>query len=397
MASLRTLKGHLVFDFRYQGKRHREFTSLADTPVNRRKMEKMLEKLEIEIATGSFDYVRFFSGDNTSSNSRQNFVIASQSGNGRNNTNLKFAWFADVWFRENEVSWKRSYRETVKGILDKHLLPAFGQKAMSTIQREELLAFRAALAKQPGRKNRASLSPARINTIMLILSQCLNEAADRYHFPSPCHRIKPLKVPKSDIHPFTLDEVRLILNKVRPDYKNYYTVRFFTGMRTGEIDGLKWSCIDFERRLITVRTTIVRGDEETTKTNSIRDIQMSELVYQALQSQQLSTAEVSEYVFCNLAGQPLNHNNVTKRVWYPLLRHLGLRIRCPYQTRHTAATLWLAAGENPEWIARQLGHANTEMLFTTYSRYIPNLTRRDGSAFESMLASHFEIKESQSI
>jgi integrase len=124
---------------------------------------------------------------------------------------------------------------------------------------------------------------------------------------------------------------------------------------------------------------------------------MSELVYQALQSQQLSTAEVSEYVFCNLAGQPLNHNNVTKRVWYPLLRHLGLRIRCPYQTRHTAATLWLAAGENPEWIARQLGHANTEMLFTTYSRYIPNLTRRDGSAFESMLASHFEIKESQSI
>src|SRR3990172_2572775 len=121
MASLRTLKGHLVFDFRYQGKRHREFTGLADTPVNRRKMEKMLEKLEIEIATGSFDYVRFFSGDNTSSNSRQNFVIASQSGNGRNNTNLKFSWFADVWFRENEVSWKRSYRETVKGILDKHL------------------------------------------------------------------------------------------------------------------------------------------------------------------------------------------------------------------------------------------------------------------------------------
>lgn len=59
------------------------------------------------------------------------------------------------------------------------------------------------------------------------------------------------------------------------------------------------------------------------------------------------------------------------------------------QTRHTAATLWLASGEAPEWIARQLGHTSTEMLFRTYSRYVPNLTRQDGSAFERLLASRF--------
>jgi integrase len=57
--------------------------------------------------------------------------------------------------------------------------------------------------------------------------------------------------------------------------------------------------------------------------------------------------------------------------------------------RHTAATLWLAAGEAPEWIARQLGHASTEMLFRVYSRYVPNLTRRDGSAIDRLLASRF--------
>jgi integrase len=55
--------------------------------------------------------------------------------------------------------------------------------------------------------------------------------------------------------------------------------------------------------------------------------------------------------------------------------------------RHTCATLWLAAGENPEWIARQLGHTTTEMLFRVYSRYVPNLTRRDGSAFDSLVSS----------
>jgi integrase len=64
---------------------------------------------------------------------------------------------------------------------------------------------------------------------------------------------------------------------------------------------------------------------------------------------------------------------------------LGLKVRRAYQTRHTAATLWLAAGENPEWIARQMGHSTTEMLFRVYSRYVPNITRQDGSAFERLM------------
>ena len=63
-----------------------------------------------------------------------------------------------------------------------------------------------------------------------------------------------------------------------------------------------------------------------------------------------------------------------------------MKLRKPYQTRHTAASLWLAAGENPEWIAKQMGHSTTRMLFTVYSRYVPNMTRRDGSAFENLLA-----------
>lgn len=46
----------------------------------------------------------------------------------------------------------------------------------------------------------------------------------------------------------------------------------------------------------------------------------------------------------------------------------------------------LAAGENPEWIARQLGHADVSMLVSTYSRFVPNLTRKDGSAFLGLLA-----------
>ena len=55
------------------------------------------------------------------------------------------------------------------------------------------------------------------------------------------------------------------------------------------------------------------------------------------------------------------------------------------------ATLWLAAGEAPEWIARQLGHTSTEMLFRVYSRFIPNLTRQDGSAMDRLLTHHISM------
>jgi integrase len=57
--------------------------------------------------------------------------------------------------------------------------------------------------------------------------------------------------------------------------------------------------------------------------------------------------------------------------------------------------LWLASGENPEWIARQLGHSNTEMLFTKYSKFVPNLTRQDGSAFESFLENNINENNSE--
>ena len=99
-------------------------------------------------------------------------------------------------------------------------------------------------------------------------------------------------------------------------------------------------------------------------------------------------------------GNPMHMNNVNDRVWYPLLRNLNMKRRRPYQTRHTAATLWLASGEAPEWIARQMGHTTTEMLFRIYSRYVPNLTRQDGSAMERLLAdqlsqtSNKKLKES---
>jgi len=172
----------------------------------------------------------------------------------------------------------------------------------------------------------------------------------------------------------------------REDFRPYFTTRFYTGMRTGEIHGLKWKYIDFDRREILVRESLVAGQMTDTKTDSsTRDIPMSQPVFDALKEQHKRTGG-REWVFCNGEGKNLQINNVSNRVWRPLLRLLDLPYRRLYQSRHTAATLWLAAGENVLWVSQVLGHADPHVTFQKYAKYAPDLTRRDGSAFEALLA-----------
>lgn len=382
MASVNARNGTLFFDFRYNGVRCREYTKLEDTAANRKLMRQLLGKIEAEITLGSFDYAKYFpNSPNIERTKDKAAAITHISGA------PTFSTFADQVLPELEVPWRISHRETQKHRLEHHLKPYFGQMAVTQIAKTDVLQFRAQIAKLPGKKG-ATISPSAINHIMSLLNQIMAEAAERFDFTSPCLNVKSLKVPKTQVDPFPIHEVRQILDTVRSDFRNYYIVRFFTGLRPAEIDGLKWKFVDFERREILIRETFVLGRTEYTKNDgSQREVRMTQPVFEALQAQHGVTSELSEYVFCSREGTPLTNKNVTKRVWYPLLRQLGLKMRNPYQTRHTAATLWLASGENPEWIARQMGHTTTEMLFRVYSRYVPNLTRQDGTAFDRLITS----------
>jgi integrase len=168
-----------------------------------------------------------------------------------------------------------------------------------------------------------------------------------------------------------------------------------TGIRTGEIDGFKWKYVDFGRRLILIRETVVNGREDYTKTDaSQRHIQISGWSPSAEGTGESKQGSVTVRLL-HPPGRSPGPQQRHQRVCYPLLRHLGLKARRPYQTRHAAATLWLAARENPEWIARQTGHATTETLFQVYSRYVPNLTRQDGSAMRRLLTAHGLTEEEQ--
>lgn len=382
MGSIRS-RGKLLFiDFRYRSVRCREQTKLTDTPANRKRLSKILDRIEAEILIGSFSYKDYFPKSKRVAEFEQHEQRISR----EQSDTPAFKDFSETWWTENEVSWKHSYRITLRASLDKHILPAFGEMPVSHIAKADILAFRANLAKIPRKDGSQGLSPARINTIMVPLRLITNEAADRFDFSPPFEKVKALKIPKTKVDPFTLDEVQTILTHVREDFRSYFTVRFYTGMRTGEIHGLKWKYIDFNRREILVRESLVAGEMTDTKTDSsTRDIPMSQPVFDALKEQHKRTGKM-EWVFCNGDGNQLQVNNVSNRVWKPLLRLLDLPYRRLYQTRHTAATLWLAAGENALWVSQVLGHADPHVTFQKYAKYAPDLTRRDGSAFEALLA-----------
>ncbi|TPE46474.1 site-specific integrase [Maribrevibacterium harenarium] len=393
--SVRKETGTLYLDFRYMGKRCREQTNLKATKANQRKLEKLLVQIESEMLSGTFRYQNHFPENKYAPGFTEEELKLYQPEVWALETKQvpTFDEYIAQWLEHQKIGWRRSHIVNMENIIEKHYIPFFGQMRVDNITRNDLLQFRSVLAKAPGRNGRETISNARINKIMTPLRRIFEDAADEFEFTTPYIRIKPLKLPKTDAQPFTIKEVNKILDTIRPDYRDYFLVRFFTGMRTGEIDGLKWKYVDFDKRIIRIRETIVAGDEDITKTeSSVRDIQMSSPVYEALIRQKRHTGNLSKFVFCTRTGEPLNHNNVTQRVWYPLLKRLGLEKRRPYQTRHTAATLWLASGESPEWIARQMGHSTTEMLFRVYSRYVPNLTRLDGSAIERLLDANLEVK-----
>lgn len=303
MASInaRNDTGKLYIDFRYRNIRCREQTELKDTPQNRRKLHLFVERIEAEILLGQFNYAATFP------NSR---VLKKLQKIDRHDSEAHvptFQTFSNIWFDEMSIQWRESYRKTVDKLMTLRLLPHFGEYQLNQITKSQLLNFRAEL-KRTLKKNGDELAPSYVNRHMKILRSILSEASERYGFSTPYKGIKPLKVPRTDIKPFTPAEINMILQNVRQDFRDYYTVRFFTGLRTGEIDGLKWKYVDLETRLIYVRETRINGRDEYTKNDfSQRDVQMSQPVYLALRSMWKRTGN-QEFVFVNNEGNPFIDN-----------------------------------------------------------------------------------------
>lgn len=158
-------------------------------------------------------------------------------------------------------------------------------------------------------------------------------------------------------------------NKENRFYLGYHFIllALATGARRGEIVGLKWDSVDFERHIITIRDNIVevKGGikRETPKTkNSVRSIGVAGNVMQKL----LELKSDSEWVFHTRTGNPLTPSNVS-REYRKLLKIAGIKGLRFHDLRHSHATQGLANGVDIKTMSRRLGHSDPATTIRIYA------------------------------
>ena len=291
--------------------------------------------------------------------------------------------FATTWFEDASVAWRPTTADGVQSILRRHVLPALEGVPIEGFTRAEILAFRAHLVREP-KPGGASRSPARVNLVLQTLGRILAERELQLGIPNPCLDLRRLPTRRTPIQPFTLPELSRLANAAPSHLEAYVWIRGLVGLRSGEANGLKWDCVDLSAATIEIRQARVAGRDVLPKNEfSERTIGLIPAAQAALRRQHERTGSTNGYVFLTPRGYPLDTRNFARRDWLRMLSAVGLKRRAPEQLRHTAATLLLASGEAPTYIARVLGHADCRMLLTTYARYMAGaLGRTDGLALQ---------------
>ena len=383
--SIRTNQhGRLIIDFSFYGPtgkkvRSRESSGLVDTKKNRGIVLAKYRAIQYELKHGKFDYLYFFPrGAKAHLFERTEAPIFSD-------------WW-DIWMGEKSLRWN-----TEKGWNSSfrvHLGPHFGHMPIDRITDHEILVFRKKLLDM-------SLKASTINDkIIKPMCMCLLRAYDSGIIPGyACKNIRRLTEEKVDIQPFTFDELNQFLKTLRtkvPEYHDLFFIWSRTGLRPGEICALKWEHVDyFNARLLVRQTRLSSGKDGPPKTvTSSRDIVLSNETTQAFNRQESRTGSIGGYVFLTGAERPFSDAFIRKEFRH-LLRLAGLAYRPPKQMRHTFATLALASGENISWVSKTLGHASEDTTWKRYNRFMPNLTRQDGSALEKKLATVAKSEEKE--
>lgn len=356
-------KSSIRLDFVYKGVRCREIYKLAPTTKNLERVRNYRGAILTAIANKEFDYSVVF----PESPNRFRFLDAPSAG-------LKVEDYLADWLAK-QVHLKSSTLGAYKGIVENTLTSAFGQTFLPDLKRSDVRDW---CAKQIcGNK--------RLANVQSVLRKALQDAVtDELIDVNPLFNwtFKKNAAPrKSKVDPFdAAEQLAILANCESPMWRNLFRFAFWTGLRTSELCALEWGDIDWVRKVVRVERAMTRfSDEpEVPKTQqSKREVKLLPSALDALNAQKEHSLLANKVIFLNPhTAKLLIGDTVTRKPWHRALIAAEVRYRNQYQTRHTYASMMLTAGEDPAWVASQMGHADTGMIFRNYGRWIPN-TRPD--------------------
>lgn len=264
----------------------------------------------------------------------------------------------------------------------------FKRAKPETVRKREVKTFLSYLDKH-GYSNKT------INEYLIILRGVFDDVVeDGLLEKNPATGVQNLTTLTRGPDPFHCDEISAI-NNACPDFCSeiaLFKLGLYTGLRISELLGLAWEDIKLKSREIHIVRAKVQGKLKAPKNRkSDRIIKITEKSVDLLlklndlncrqkpksytvilEDNKTQVKEKLRLVFINSnTGKPItNESHYAKYFFKPLLERAGVKYRGPNNTRHTFASQMLTQGAPLAWIAAQLGHSSTAMLFKHYGRYI---------------------------
>ena len=349
-----------------------------DNEKNRKRVQKKWKAIEYHILQNIFDYLSFFPHGSKA----KYFSV-------KDKNEITYSEYWDKWISGLAV--RRGTEDNYGYPFKKHIEPYFGFWKLPDITNHEIKVFRKRLLDMG---HQSSTVNQYIKVLCLPLKIAYREGVIPVY---PCEEIGRMKESKVQIDPFTFEELKHLMEFLKEKDQEWHDLFLFwsrTGIRPGELLALKWERIDFfnAQALISETRNYYGGDGPTKTEASDRTINLRPAALEALKNQQARTGLRNKWVFLNHQGNQWNLTSFRGEFKYRL-RFAGLKVRPPKQMRHTFATLHIGAGESISWVSKMLGHSDVETTLKRYNRFIPNLTREDGSAFEKVFHGPDEIKK----
>ncbi len=206
--------------------------------------------------------------------------------------NPLFGEMAEKWYRIRSRQIKASTMRDYRSSMNLHILPAFGNCPIKSISYLDIEEFKAGL----------EVSAKRINNILVPMRSVFTMAfKEGIIKDNVMLKVDNLRIDEPTINPLSMDEVLTVLESIHPHYRNCLTVLFFTGLRFGEMTGLKWKNVHLDRKTARIYETLVYGEEGRTKTRkSTRDIDLLPPAIEALIDQGNRRHKKSDYVFFDI-------------------------------------------------------------------------------------------------
>lgn len=275
---------------------------------------------------------------------------------------IKFVDFADEYL-ELHSKHKKSYYtdEKIAGLLKK----VFAGKCLHEITTLEIEKFKV--------KRAAEVSPATVNRALAVLKSMFNRAIEwRKTTENPCKGVKMLKENNQRLRFLEKEEIRrlletideLILINKHDQYlhlKPIVIIALHTGMRKGEILGLKWRDVDIQRKTIHLSDT---------KNGEKRDVPMNDIVTKTIIA--VPKHRDSAYIFCNQKGEPYGD---IKKSFLTAIKKSDIVDFHFHDLRHTFASQLVMAGVDLNTVRDLLGHKSLEMTLR-YSHLSPEHKQR---------------------